>query len=222
MRRLATLRPLTIGLALSFGALLVFGKIADSMREQGTLAALDRRVADVLGGWVTPHGTDLFLVLTAAGSPLTLGVIGVAVALALLWTRHQALLTGWVAALLGALVLDWSLKLLFQRARPEAAERYLHGTSWSFPSGHVVGSVVTYGMLAYLMVRLARTAPVRIVSIVVAVLLIFEVAFSRLYLGVHYFSDVAGGFAAGIVWLAACVAAVEEMRRSEPEGHDGQ
>jgi membrane-associated phospholipid phosphatase len=212
-------RPLAIGFAISAAALLVFGKIADSMREQDMLAALDRRVAELLHGWVTPHGTDLFLAVTTAGSPVTLGIIGVAVAAGLFLSRRRALLAAWVAALLGAALLDWGLKLFFHRPRPEEAWRYLNGESWSFPSGHVVGSVVTYGMLAYLAVRLVKLVPLRVLSVVVAALVVFEVAFSRLYLGVHFFSDVIGGFAAGIVWLSACIAAAEEMRRREPAGN---
>ena len=201
------------GLALSVAALLAFGKIAESIREQDRMAALDRRIPELLHAWVTPGGTKVLRAVSAAGSPPTLAIIGLAVAVALFVARYRVLALCWVAALVGAGLLDWLLKLLFHRTRPETAWAFLYGHSWSFPSGHVMGSVATYGMLAYLAVRRVRAPLPRVLIITGAAVLIVAIGLSRLYLGVHYFSDVAGGLAAGTVWLAACITAIEEVRR---------
>ena len=90
----------------------------------------------------------------------------------------------------------------------------LTARGWSFPSGHAMGSLVAYGMLAYLLLRethLGRHQ--RMLVIISAALLVLLIGLSRLYLGVHYFSDVIGGYAAGVVWLAACISGLEIVRR---------
>ncbi|MFN2572081.1 MAG: phosphatase PAP2 family protein, partial [Gemmatimonadales bacterium] len=91
----------------------------------------------------------------------------------------------------------------------------LHHSTWSFPSGHAMGSLVGYGMLAYVLVLFGpRTPRFRAVTITGTAVLITAIGASRLYLGVHYFSDVMGGYAAGLLWLSACVCGVEIARRS--------
>src|ERR1039458_4473164 len=87
--------------------------------------------------------------------------------------------------------LDASLKHIIQRPRPIYAAAFLHGTSYSFPSGHAMESLVGYGMLAYFLVIFWATRRYSQVAIIVAsTMLIAAIGFSRLYLGVHYFSDV--------------------------------
>src|SRR5205823_14113617 len=94
------------------------------------------------------------------------------------------------------------------------AAAFLHHYSWSFPSGHAMGSLIGYGMLAYVLVVLRFHRRSTQISVLLgAALLIMAVGVSRLYLGVHYFSDVVGGYAAGLLWLAACISGVEIARR---------
>ena len=200
-------------LALILGALLMFGRIAESIPENDAMAALDRAVPALLRDRVTPRGTEVFVAISAAGESLTLAVIGIAVGGVLLARRRRTLLIGWVVALAGAGYLDWGLKLTFRRPRPDGAWQRLYGRSWSFPSGHTMGSLVTYGMLAYLLFGVVH-APLKRATIVAgATLLVLAIALSRLYLGVHYLSDVLGGLAAGTVWLTACISVLETMRR---------
>ena len=94
----------------------------------------------------------------------------------------------------------------------------LHGLvladGWSFPSGHSSGSVVAFGMLAYLLSRFlpADRAALRLPVLLAAAALAFTVGSSRVFLQVHFASDVLAGFASGAAWLAVCVAAVEVGR----------
>jgi undecaprenyl-diphosphatase len=123
-------------------------------------------------------------------------------------------LIGWGAAFAGGGVLILALKRIIQRPRPLYGAAFLHGESFSFPSGHAMGALIGYGMLAYVLVIVwaeRRRAQVAVVAI--AAVLVAAIGLSRLYLGVHYFSDVVAGFAAGTVWLAACVSGVEVARR---------
>jgi len=102
-------------------------------------------------------------------------------------------------AVAGGQVVVYGLKALFHRARPEAAFASL---GYSFPSGHAFTAAALYGMLAY---WLSRAAPRRRASVwAVAASLILLIGFSRVYLSVHYATDVAAGYAAGLFWLWAC------------------
>jgi undecaprenyl-diphosphatase len=94
------------------------------------------------------------------------------------------------------------LKLAFHRPRPELA--YLDLSTYSFPSGHAAGSAAVYGALAFLLGRrLGRGG--RIACAAVFVALVCVIGFTRLYLEVHYLSDVLAGFSIGITWLAGCL-----------------
>jgi membrane-associated phospholipid phosphatase len=110
-----------------------------------------------------------------------------------------------VLALSGDVVLESVLKHAIQRPRPIYASAALHGNSFSFPSGHAMGSLVTYGMCAYLAATFwTKRSSTRLVVSVAASILVVAIGLSRLYLGVHYLSDVVAGYAAGTVWLTAC------------------
>ena len=146
----------------------------------------------------------MMTVLAFAGA-LVLGALG-----------EWIVLGGWAAAFAGASLLDHWLKLTIHRPRPAYAAALMHNPSWSFPSGHAMGSLVGYGMLAYVLMLFLRGRPAAQRAIAAgAGMLIIAIGISRLYLGVHYFSDVVGGFAAGLLWLSACVCAVELGRRWE-------
>jgi len=124
------------------------------------------------------------------------------------WAIYVAINVG-----IGSLI-DAELKRYFARARPDVAEMLRRASGYSFPSGHAMGSLVGYGMLAYVLCSLAtRNHRKRLWIVAGAAILILAIGVSRLYLGVHYFSDVVGGYAAGVIWLFICVAAVEFARR---------
>lgn len=128
--------------------------------------------------------------------------------------REWILLGGWLAAFAGGGLLDAVLKLVIRRPRPPYAAAFLHHYSWSFPSGHAMESLIGYGMLAYLLIVMIPGTPARRLGIVLCTsLLVLAIGWSRLYLGVHYFSDVVGGYAAGVLWLSACISGLEVSRR---------
>lgn len=217
-----------IGMGASIAALVVFAKIAEDTREEGErLVAFDLRVAQALHDVVSERGQGVMRAVSFVGSAEFLSCVGAAVALGLALRRRWALLIAWGAALAGGAVLNQALKHLFRRARPEFAQPGDHADTWSFPSGHSMGSLIAYGMLAYIIVLLAGredrlAAKRKAMAIGVAAGLAVMIGISRMALGVHYFSDVAGGFAAGAAWLAACVswAEVQRVRQREPRGAD--
>jgi membrane protein DedA with SNARE-associated domain/membrane-associated phospholipid phosphatase len=207
---------LTFGLAAAAGCLWLFGGLAEDVITGDPLVRFDQSTAAYLHSLAIPPLTTFFLVVTALGSIETIALLGMIVAAVLAKRRQWVYLGTWIAAVGGSVVLDRLLKELFARPRPVFAHPLLLETSYSFPSGHAMESLVVYGMLAYFAVlALVRSWRARTAVVFGAVLLVLLIGFSRLYLGVHYFSDVVAGYAAGGVWLSALITGAETIRRSK-------
>ena len=205
---------LTIGFVISVAGLWLFGGITEDVIHHDPLTQFDVTLLNRVHGHATPAGYAIFNAITLLGSPVTMSVLAVGVGLLLAARRQWILLGGWLAAFAGGGLLDAVLKLVIQRPRPPYAGAFLHHYSWSFPSGHAMGSLIGYGMLAYVLVVLWIHPRRTQISVALgAALLIGAIGLSRLYLGVHYFSDVVGGYAAGLLWLSACISGLEVARR---------
>jgi membrane-associated phospholipid phosphatase len=205
---------LTIGFLITLVGLVVFSIITHDVVQKRAITQLDVRLTDFLHSHGTLFGYGFWAVISSLGAGITLSILGAGVALLLALRRRWVVLGGWAAAVLGSGLLDGALKLAIRRPRPEVAADFLSKLSWSFPSGHSMASMVTYGMLAYLvMVAVKGRKRLQLSAAMAAVLLILSIGFSRLYLGVHYFSDVVGGFTAGALWLSACISGLEVARR---------
>lgn len=201
---------LTIGLVVSIAALWLFGGVTEDVLHHDPLTQLDLNIVT----WFRAHSTltldHIGVAVSLLGSPVAMALLAVIVAIVLTARRRWIVLSGWVAVFAGGGVLDWGLKRVVQRPRPSGASAFLNGESFSFPSGHAMGSLFGYGMLAYLLMRFwAKTDRRRLTILIIATMLIMSIGLSRLYLGVHYFSDVVAGYAAGLVWLATCISGVE-------------
>jgi undecaprenyl-diphosphatase len=152
--------------------------------------------------------------VTQAGSPASMTAIALIALALLLWKRRHTLAVGWMAAFAGGGLLDQVLKMAVRRDRPIYGTHFLHGHTYSFPSGHAMGSLIGFGMLAYLIIAFRHPRrTMRVAIYVLAGVLALLVGASRIYLGVHYPSDVLGGFAAGGAWLAICITGVGIARR---------
>lgn len=195
---------LTLRLAAFALAIWAFSGLLDAVLDNETLVRIDRVVEAWFHVHSTPAGLAIFDAVTHLGSPVVGVVIGL-VALVLLVQREYPLLITWLFANLGGKLIEYVIKNTVHRTRPQYAAEFLNGASYSFPSGHTMGSTICYLMLAYIVASRPGTSPrTRWIAFVLAAIVIFAVAFSRVYLGVHYPSDVAGGFAAGMAWLTAC------------------
>jgi membrane-associated phospholipid phosphatase len=138
------------------------------------------------------------------GAPSRLSPLGLLVAAVFLirgWRRGALLV---VLTLAGAWVLDTGLKLFFARARPVPFYDYYPApSSYSFPSGHALFSVCFFGGLAVLLTHRIRSRVAQVAVWLVAVVVILLIGASRVYLGVHYPTDVVGGYAVGVTWITA-------------------
>ena len=205
---------LTIGFVISVAGLWLFGGITEDVIHHDPLTQFDVTLLDWVHARATPAGYAISKGISLFGSPVTLTVLALGVSLLLAARRQWILLGGWLAALAGGGLLDEVLKFVIRRPRPPYAAAFLHHYTWSFPSGHAMGSLISYGMLVYVLaVFWIRRRSAQISVVLGAALLIVAVGLSRLYLGVHYFSDVVGGYAAGLLWLSACISGLEVARR---------
>ena len=196
----------------------IFAELAGELGAQETLSQVDRAFTDALRDSVTTPVVQTFAVMTHFGDTATLVGLCIAVAIALVALGRWWLALGWVAAVAGNGVLNTVLKHIFARVRPLGLDGLTLEEGFSFPSGHSSGSVVAYGMLAYLALRLL---PFRwhLPALILAMTLALTVGSSRMFLRVHFASDVIAGFASGAVWLALCVTAIELVRWRHERQH---
>jgi undecaprenyl-diphosphatase len=200
------------GFALLLGAAGVFAELAEEQRDAGRMALFDEALSLSIGRHVGLGTLQMFYLLTRLGDWWFLALLGLAVALPL-WRRGRgALALAWLLALGGNALLVPLLKRIFERVRPVHDHGLVSELGFSFPSGHSAGAAVAYGMLAYLAVRVL---PPRwhVPAAMGAAALAFTVGSSRVFLQVHFVSDVVAGFAWGAAWLAVCVLSVELSRR---------
>jgi undecaprenyl-diphosphatase len=199
-----------LGAAAVVGLLLVL--LAREIRE-GELDAFDTTARLTVHGVSSPAATAFFERLTDLGSPLFLVPATLLSAFGFLLRKRirGALLL--VVTMLGVSLLNWLLKLAFARARPEPFFGLAVPDSYSFPSGHALASFCFYGSLAALLAVRVRSRPLRVVIWTVGALMVLSIGFSRVYLGVHYVTDVVAGFGVGFVWVLTVASADRLMRR---------
>jgi undecaprenyl-diphosphatase len=207
--------PLVCGGALAFGAALGFLELGGELRE-GEVDHFDDAVLVWLSTHRSPALTSVFLSLTAFGSwpVLTILTAGTCVATWLKGERRFPLTL--LAAVVGAPFLSWALKSLYGRQRPSVVPHLETVASASFPSGHTVSAVTFFVTLALLISAHTPKRRLRLFLVGYALAIAALVAVSRMYLGVHYPSDVAGGALIGIAWSLVCVIGDRLLRGKAP------
>jgi undecaprenyl-diphosphatase len=208
--------------------LLMFGLIADEVME-GSTTALDQAIillfrsgSDNLSGpigpsWVREMARDI----TALGSVAVLGIVSVVVVAYLLLERSRAEALLVLVAVLGGVAINSLLKIQFARPRPDLFVPAAKVFTASFPSGHAALSAITYMTLAALLARTTVDQRLRYYFVAVAVALTFMIGVSRVYLGVHYPTDVLAGWCIGSAWALMCWAIMTRLQHKgqiEPPG----
>lgn len=191
-----------VSLAIAVFALLLFSWIATEVRE-GETARFDLSVRMWIHQFFSPALTRRMLLISEFGAKiLIIGFLTALIAFLILRWHHAAV---WlIVTMTGALVLDLSLKYGFHRARPTPFYGPVPGTP-SFPSGHALFSLCFYGVLAGLINGRVRSIALRVLIWIPAAVLILAIGFSRIYLGVHYPSDVLAGYLAAALWVSAMI-----------------
>jgi len=206
-----------IGLLAAAIVMVLFAVLASQVLE-GETQHFDDAVRLTVYGVASPRATTVLYAVTQLGSPLFLIPLTVVCSLVFLRLRRirgAILLT---LTMVGVTLLNWILKAAFQRPRPLPFFGLTTPTSYSFPSGHALASFCFYGALAALVTARLRSPFLRAVVWAGAALAIVAVGFSRLYLGMHYPSDIVAGYATGFVWVLTVASADRMFRRADQRG----
>jgi membrane-associated phospholipid phosphatase len=198
---------LTLGLALAGAALWVFLEIAFEVISGSRVVGTDHRVVNLVATLRTPALDRVMYAFTYLGSGLTITLLAGATVLVFAAARRYLEAVLLVLALVAATLFFSAVKLLVGRPRPPLEDERIVQGGLSFPSGHSTLAAMFYGTLAYFIIRALRSEWQRVVVGVLAALLVLAIGVSRIYLGVHYPSDVAAGWAAGVIWLGLVFAA---------------
>lgn len=204
----------TVGIFLVFGAAiavagtLAFAELGEHI-QKGATQQFDVAVLEWIGARHTPGLTSFMTEITPLGTGVVVLMV-VGVAGAFLWhTEHKHSARLLLASTAGGILLNNALKLWFDRPRPTVFAWETHAASSSFPSGHAMSATVVYGTVAYLLARLQKHWWARAITLTSAVVIIALICLTRLYLGVHYPSDVLGGIVVGLAWSGFCMATLE-------------
>lgn len=207
-----------LGLHVTLGALCLaaavwgFGEIADSVLDHEALAAADQSIADWFHEHAAPGLTAALLGVTALGSPVVVTILTVTGAALLAARRDWYAAAALALSVGGGAIVNTALKNVFDRTRPHFEPALAHAHGYSFPSGHVALATLLYGCLAVVAARRIRSWRVRIAAVLGALLLVLLISFSRIYLGIHYLTDVLAAQAVGVAWLAIALTAIETLR----------
>jgi len=184
--------------------LVLFGLIAEDIRDQEVFA-LDTWATPFLHSVASPPLDGLMTTLTTMGSSFVLIPLFAIVTIALLVNRRYGAALFFAVAASGGLVIDATMKIIFQRPRPKLDYAAVL-PDYSFPSGHSMNGIVVYVGLALIIWSIFGRR-IGLPAMAAGILIALGIGTSRIYLGYHYFSDVIGGFLAGTAWLIIVIAA---------------
>jgi membrane-associated phospholipid phosphatase len=210
---------LATGLLAAVGAAFFFGWLASEVFE-GETGAFDDAIRGAIHQTATPSLTTAMIFFTRLGSVWGISALFIFASAVLLYLRHKrAAMILWIM-MAGEVVLDIAVKNSFQRARPAPFFDFPLPASYSFPSGHAFASLCFFGAAARIVSTRTKNRAWKILVWLAAASLILIIGVSRIYLGVHYPSDVLAGYAAALVWFLSVVSAdsMLEKRRIDFNG----
>jgi membrane-associated phospholipid phosphatase len=185
--------------------------LSENVFQKESLALFDEALTDSITRNSNAVAVNVFRIITFFGNPVVLAFTSGGVGLILAFRRRWTLLTLWFTSIGFGALGSLELKSYFERPRPEALLPHVPEVSgWAFPSGHAMNGVIVYGMLTYVLLRRVGAGERRII-LMIATGLVLAIGFSRIYLGVHYLSDVLAGYASGLFWLALCISVFEVL-----------
>ena len=203
---------LIVGLATSIGALVFFAWLADEVLE-GETQRFDTLTRETVHQFASPAMTSAMRGISFLGSTIFLTIATAVVVVLFLkrhWNREAILFT---ITMVGASILNVTLKLAFKRQRPTPYFSLLPPESYSFPSGHSLGSCCFYGALAAILAARAQTVRAKSFLWIFGILMFLLIGLSRIYLGVHYTTDVIAGFVAAFFWVMVVGFVENQLRR---------
>lgn len=211
----STQRFIMYAFCMLFFSIFIFWKFADTLVEE-ELHTFDITIIDWIQSFISDKLTKILETLTFLGSAKAVIAISILIITLMLFNKKWWETLFFVVAVLGSSLFNLLLKFIFQRTRP-SIHPLITETGYSFPSGHSMVSFVLYGMITYFLVLFYVKRFVKIITILFFSLLVLLIGVSRIYLGVHYPSDVLAGFAVGGTWLIICLIVLKIILENRQE-----
>jgi len=202
--------PLVFGWGLSALSLFLFVKLSEELLEN-ELVQFDSTITSFVRLPMSERLTGIMTSFSLMGSAPILLLLALIISIVLVTKKNFWEMIQLGIVLTGSVILNQLLKLLFQRQRP-SLEHLVSVTGLSFPSGHAMVSYSFYGLIIYIVITTIKPKWIRGSLVAFLSLLILFIGISRIYLGVHYPSDVFAGFAAGSFWLASCIFVLKKLK----------
>ena len=207
----------TIALVLVIGGINLFVELTETLKTE-TLAIYDQQITDYVISYRTPLLTNYFIFVSQVGDIYGYLIVLIStVLLSILVFKRWKYVVQITTVLLLSSVSNMILKRFIDRARP-GIEHLVSVETLSYPSGHAMSAMAFYGFLIYLFYRFKINIFLKVAIIIVLILLILSIGISRIYLGVHFPSDIVGGFIAGFIWVIFCILLFDliEVFRRDP------
>ena len=213
---------LLVALIAAIGVLVFFGWLTDEVLE-GDTVAFDERVRAAVHQLASPTLTTIMRGISFLGGTRFLFGATTVIVLCFIFKKWKREAILFAVTMIGASLLNVTLKLTFKRVRPEPFFDLATPKSWSFPSGHSLASFCFYGALAAIVNARIKSRRLRIQIWIAAGVMIFLIGLSRIYLGVHHATDVIAGFTAALIWIGAVKFVEDQLvrrkrRRMSDEG----
>jgi len=195
---------IVVSLGISALMLAAFGTLAWETLLRNTMVLFDDSFVWLIRYFANPVLDKIMIIITDIGFGTSYIVIVAASFLLLAYLKRWREMGALTICLAGGAVLSFLLKILFHRTRPDLFQ-VVHEIGYSFPSGHALATMCFYGMVAFLIMRTISSWRGRLTVMTLTVILSVLIGISRIYLGVHYPTDVVAGYAIGSMWLAFCI-----------------
>ena len=208
----------TIALIIVVGGINLFIELTDTLKTE-TLAAYDAQITDYIISHRSPALTQYFIFVTNVGDFYGyLIVVGISAFVSAVVFKRWKYVAQVTLVLVLATISNMMLKRFIDRARP-GIEHLVSVETLSYPSGHAMSAMAFYGFIIFLFYKIKMNIFLKFCVFLVLALLILSIGISRIYLGVHFPSDIAGGFIAGFIWVIFCILVFDliEVFRRDPK-----
>ena len=192
----------TVGIVSCLLIIYIVAQISDEVLDKEAFA-FDKVILLWIHSFTNPTLDRVMHTITRLNDPDIVSVIAGVALILLIWKKCYPEAKIFIVDCAGGVILSYGLKSVFGKTRPDLWESAIEEVSFSYPSGHALGSTVLYGFLAYLFAT--RFPQFAWLIYLIAVLLIGAIGSSRLYLGVHWPTDIIGGYGIGFLWLTFCI-----------------
>lgn len=189
---------------------IIFTNFADELIGD-ELFKFDQMVIDSVLLLVSPKLTVIMKFFTFLGSSKVVPIILFFSCVLMVFNKKKWEATFLLFGVAGGVLFNELLKEIFHRQRP-TLHRIIEENGYSFPSGHSMVSFILYGMLCMFIITFLFNRAMKIIIVGITAFIIFMIGLSRVYLGVHYPSDVLAGFAAGSIWLIICLLGLQAVK----------